>query len=48
MCAFFAVSSGLGVLPTYAQAILAGWAFGATGGSFGAILGITALCELVV
>ena len=39
---FFAVTSGLGVLPTYAQAILAGWAFGATGGSFGAILGITA------
>ena len=30
---FFAVTSGLGVLPTYAQAILAGWAFGATGGS---------------
>lgn len=39
---FFAVTSGLGVLPTYAQAILAGWAFGATGGSVGAILGITA------
>lgn len=39
---FFAVTSGLGVLPTYAQAILAGWAFGATAGSFGAVLGITA------
>ncbi len=38
---FFAVTAGLGILPTYAQAILAGWAFGATGGSIGAILGIT-------
>ncbi len=37
---FFAITSGLGLLPTYAQAILAGWAFGTTLGTFGAILGI--------
>ncbi len=38
--AFFASTSGLGLLPTYAQAILAGWAFGTTLGTAGAILGI--------
>ncbi|MDP7029496.1 MAG: VTT domain-containing protein [Phycisphaerales bacterium] len=27
--AFFAVTSGLGLLPTYAQAVVAGWVFGA-------------------
>jgi uncharacterized membrane protein YdjX (TVP38/TMEM64 family) len=37
---FFAITSGLGLLPTYAQAILAGWAFGTTFGTIGAILGI--------
>ena len=45
--AFFAVTSGLGLLPTYAQAVVAGWVFGgwigliATLGGFvgGAVIG---------
>ncbi|MDE0888238.1 MAG: VTT domain-containing protein [Phycisphaerales bacterium] len=37
---FFAITAGLGLLPTYAQAILAGWAFGTMLGTVGAILGI--------
>lgn len=36
----FAVTSGLGLLPTYAQAILGGWVFGLTMGLAGAIMGI--------
>ena len=36
----FAVSSGLGLLPTYAQAILGGWVFGAGLGTVGAVAGI--------
>lgn len=37
----FAISAGLGLLPTYAQAILAGWVFGFMTGSIAAILGFT-------
>ena len=37
---FFALTSGLGLLPTYAQAFLGGWVFGASYGSLGAIAGI--------
>ncbi|MCH2161360.1 MAG: VTT domain-containing protein [Phycisphaerales bacterium] len=36
----FAVTSGVGVLPTYAQAILGGWVFGAFLGTAGAVAGI--------
>lgn len=36
----FGVTAGLGLLPTYAQAILGGWAFGATVGTVGAMAGI--------
>lgn len=39
--AVFAVSAGLGILPTYAQAILGGWVFGMWGGLAGAMLGFT-------
>lgn len=35
----FSLSSGLGVLPTYAQAILGGWVFGATLGAPAALAG---------
>lgn len=35
----FAVAAGLALLPTYAQAVLAGWAFGLTRGSAAAIAG---------
>jgi len=37
----FVVSAGFGVLPTYVQAILAGWAFGVTVGVPAAIAGVT-------
>ncbi len=37
--AIFAVTSGLGLLPTYAQAILGGWVFGAAIGAPAAIAG---------
>ncbi|MSR69495.1 MAG: TVP38/TMEM64 family protein [Phycisphaerales bacterium] len=40
--AVFAITSGFGVLPTYAQAILGGWVFGATTGSAAAMCGLTA------
>ncbi len=40
--ACFAVTSGIGVLPTYAQAILGGWVFGATTGSAAAMCGLIA------
>ena len=39
--AVFALSAGLGVLPTYAQAILGGWVFGLWAGLGGALLGFT-------
>lgn len=39
--AVFAVSAGLGVLPTYAQAILGGWVFGMWAGLGGALVGFT-------
>lgn len=39
--AVFAVSAGLGILPTYAQAILGGWVFGLWLGLGGALLGFT-------
>lgn len=39
--AFFALTSGLGLLPTYAQAILGGWIFGFVVGVPGALLGFT-------
>lgn len=35
----FAVTSGLGLLPTYAQAVVGGWVFGLAWGSPGALLG---------
>lgn len=36
----FAVTSGFGLLPTYAQAILGGWVFGVTVGSAAAMCGL--------
>ena len=36
----FAVTSGIGLLPTYAQAILGGWVFGTVLGTVGAVFGI--------
>ena len=36
----FAVTSGLGILPTYAQAILGGWIFGTALGTLGGVVGI--------
>lgn len=36
----FAITSGLGLLPTYAQAILGGWVFGAALGTGAAVAGI--------
>lgn len=38
---FFAVTSGIGILPTYAQAILGGWIFGFALGTPAALLGFT-------
>lgn len=35
----FVVAGGLGLLPTYAQAVVAGWVFGAAAGLAGALLG---------
>lgn len=37
----FGVTAGLGLLPTYAQAVLGGWVFGATHGYLGAMGGVT-------
>lgn len=37
----FVFSAGFGVLPTYVQAILAGWAFGVAVGTPAAIVGVT-------
>lgn len=37
----FAVLSGLAVLPTYAQAVVGGWAFGPVVGAFAAVSGFT-------
>ena len=37
---FFAVTSGLGLMPTYAQAFLGGWVFGAWYGTAWAVVGI--------
>lgn len=39
--AVFALTAGLGLLPTYSQAFLGGWVFGLKMGLFGAILGFT-------
>lgn len=39
--AVFAVSAGLGLLPTYSQAFLGGWVFGMQWGLTGAIMGFT-------
>jgi uncharacterized membrane protein YdjX (TVP38/TMEM64 family) len=39
--AVFAVTAGLGLLPTYSQAFLGGWVFGLKFGLLGAILGFT-------
>lgn len=39
--AVFAVSAGLGLLPTYSQAFLGGWVFGLKMGLVGAIMGFT-------
>ena len=36
----FGLTAGCGLLPTYAQAILGGWAFGLVGGTIGAMAGI--------
>jgi len=38
---FFALTSGLGLLPTYAQSILGGWIFGFAFGAPAALLGFT-------
>lgn len=37
--AVFALSAGLGILPTYSQAFLGGWVFGFTHGVMGALMG---------
>ncbi len=37
----FAVTSGLGLLPTYAQALAGGWIFGLQTGTLGALAGFT-------
>ena len=37
----FALTSGFAILPTYAQAALGGWAFGAVWGTAGAVAGLT-------
>lgn len=42
----FAVLAGLALLPTYAQSVLAGWAFGFTTGSVAAMIGITGASSL--
>lgn len=42
----FAITAGLGLLPTYAQAVLAGWVFGITLGIPAALAGFT--CAAVV
>lgn len=42
----FAIGAGLGVVPTYAMAILGGWVFGPLAGSFGAVLGCAAASTL--
>lgn len=39
--AVFALTAGLGLLPTYSQAFLGGWVFGMQWGLIGAILGFT-------
>lgn len=39
--AVFALTSGLGLLPTYSQSFLGGWVFGLKWGLLGAILGFT-------
>lgn len=39
--AVFAISAGLGFLPTYSQAFLGGWVFGMQWGLLGAIMGFT-------
>lgn len=38
---FFTITAGFGILPTYVQAILAGWAFGVAAGVPAAIAGVT-------
>jgi len=38
---FFAITSGLGILPTYAQSILGGWIFGLALGVTAALFGFT-------
>jgi uncharacterized membrane protein YdjX (TVP38/TMEM64 family) len=38
--ALFAISTGLGLLPPYAQSILGGWVFGAVGGTLGITAGL--------
>jgi len=39
--AVFAISAGLGLLPTYSQAFLGGWVFGMQWGLIGSIIGFT-------
>ncbi|MFM7261830.1 MAG: TVP38/TMEM64 family protein [bacterium] len=39
--AVFAISAGLGLLPTYSQAFLGGWVFGMKWGLVGSIMGFT-------
>lgn len=39
--AVFAITAGLGLLPTYSQAFLGGWVFGLSWGLAGAIMGFT-------
>ncbi len=44
--AVFAVTAGIGVLPTYAQAILGGWVFGAAMGSAASMCGLIAAAAI--
>lgn len=42
----FALGAGLGLVPTYAMAVLGGWVFGPVGGAVGALLGCAAASTL--
>lgn len=44
--AAFVVAAGLGLLPTYAQAFLGGWAFGPVVGTFAALIGFVGASAL--
>ena len=44
--AMFALGAGLGLVPTYAMAVLGGWVFGPVAGTLGAVLGCAAASAL--